>query len=92
MTPKETCILVYETVLPEEPAHGKLQEGDILLKVNGRFLTSFIRLDEIMDANVSKPIRLLVQRYRNEIVIHLQVGNLHAITPDRFVTVAGGSF
>ena len=64
-------MLVCETVLPEEPAHDKLQEGDVLLKVDGRFLTSFIRLDEVIDISVSKPIRLLVQRYRNKIVIHL---------------------
>jgi pro-apoptotic serine protease NMA111 len=57
---KKTCMLVYETVLSEGPAYGKLQEGDVLLKVNGRFLTSFIRLDEIMDASVNKLIRLLV--------------------------------
>jgi pro-apoptotic serine protease NMA111 len=83
---------VCETVLPEGPAYGKLQEGDVLLKVDGQFLTPFIRLDKIMDASVGKPIRLLVQRYRNEIAIDIQVGNLHAITPDRFVAVAGGSF
>jgi S1-C subfamily serine protease len=90
--PKETSMLVCEIVLPEGPADGKLQEGDVLIKVNGRLLTSFIKLEEISDASVGKPIDLLVQRGGEEIEVRLQVGDLHAITPDRFVTVAGGSF
>jgi S1-C subfamily serine protease len=90
--PKETSMLVCEIVLPEGPADGKLQEGDVLIKVNGQLLTSFIKLEEIGDASVGKPIDLLVQRGGEEIEVQLQVGDLHSITPDRFVTVAGGSF
>lgn len=90
--PKETSMLVCEIVLPEGPADGKLQEGDVLIKVNGQLLTSFIKLEEIGDASVGKPIDLLVQRGGEEIEVTLQVGDLHSITPDRFVTVAGGSF
>jgi pro-apoptotic serine protease NMA111 len=90
--PKETSMLVCEIVLPEGPADGKLQEGDVLIKVNGQLLTSFIKLEEIGDSSVGKPIDLLVQRGGEEIEVTLQVGDLHSITPERFVTVAGGSF
>jgi S1-C subfamily serine protease len=69
--PKETSMLVCEIVLPEGPADGKLQEGDVLIKVNGRLLTSFIQLEEIMDASVGKPIDLLVQRGGEEIATGL---------------------
>lgn len=90
--PKETGMLVAEIVLPEGPADKRIEEGDVLLKVNGELLTQFIRLDDILDSHVGKKISLLVQRGGEDVEVELEVGDLHAITPDRFVTVAGGSF
>ncbi|EED21123.1 nuclear serine protease HtrA2/Nma111, putative [Talaromyces stipitatus ATCC 10500] len=92
MAPKETGMLVAEIVLPEGPADGKLQEGDVLLKVNGELLTQFVRLDDILDSNVDQSIRLLIQRGGEDLEVDCTVGDLHAITPDRFVSVAGGTF
>ena len=90
--PKETSMLVAEIVLPEGPGDGKVQEGDVLIKVNGELLTSFVKLDAILDSSVGKPVELIIQRGGEELEVRLEVGDLHAITPDRFVTVAGGSF
>lgn len=90
--PKETGLLVAEIILPEGPADSKLQEGDVLLKVNGELLTQFVRLDDILDSSVGQTVQLLVQRGGQDIEVECQVGDLHAITPDRFVTVAGGTF
>lgn len=90
--PTETSMLVAEIILPEGPADGKLEEGDVLLQVNGVLLTQFIRLDDILDSSVGQTVRLLVQRGGQNVEIECQVGDLHAITPDRFVTVAGGTF
>jgi S1-C subfamily serine protease len=90
--PKETGMLVAEIVLPQGPAHGKIQEGDVLLKVNGELLTQFVRLDAILDDNVGGTIDIVVQRGGVLINLESTVGDLHAITPDRFVTVAGGTF
>ncbi|MCJ1310647.1 hypothetical protein MMC25_004313 [Agyrium rufum] len=90
--PKETGMLVAEIVLPEGPADKRIQEGDVLIKVNGEILTQFIRLDAILDANVGNTVTFLVQRGGADVEVELDVGDLHAITPDRFVTVAGGSF
>ncbi|EEA25274.1 hypothetical protein EYB25_002542 [Talaromyces marneffei] len=90
--PKETGMLVADIVLPEGPADGKLQEGDVLLKVNGELLTQFVRLDDILDSNVEQSIRLLIQRGGEDLQVDCTVGDLHAITPDRFVSVAGGTF
>lgn len=90
--PKETGMLVAEIVLPQGPADRKLQEGDVLVKVNGELLTQFVRLDAILDSNVERKVELLIQRGGRDIEVELEVGDLHAITPDRFVTVAGGSF
>ena len=91
-TPNENSMLVAEIVLPEGPADGKIQEGDVLIKVNGELLTSFVKLDSILDSNVGGSVNLLIQRGGADMDVTLNIGDLHAITPDRFVTVAGGSF
>ncbi|KAI9772795.1 MAG: hypothetical protein M1839_002296 [Geoglossum umbratile] len=90
--PKEIGMLVAETILPEGPSHLRIEEGDILIRVNGELLTKFIRLDEILDSSVGQKVELLVQRGGENIEVELEVGDLHAITPDRFVTVCGAAF
>ena len=89
--PKETGLLVAEVVLPQGPADTKLRVGDVLLKVDGDFLTQFIRLDDILDRSVGQKVKILVQRGGEEMEVEIEIGDLHAITPDRFVTVGGGS-
>ncbi|KAL1843332.1 hypothetical protein VTJ49DRAFT_2149 [Mycothermus thermophilus] len=90
--PHETNMLVAEIVLPEGPSHNKIQEGDVLVEVNGELLTQFIRLDDILDSSVGQPVRLLLLRGGEEVEVEIEVGDLHKITPDRFLSVAGGSF
>jgi pro-apoptotic serine protease NMA111 len=90
--PNETGMLVAEVVLPEGPADTHVMEGDVLVKVNGELLTQFIRLDDILDSSVGQQVKLVVQRGGQDIEVEIKVSDLHAITPDRFVTVAGASF
>lgn len=90
--PDETNMLVAEIILPDGPSHKKVEEGDVLIKVNGQLITQFIRLDDILDSSVGKTIKLLLQRGGEDIEVEIEVGDLHKITPDRFVTVAGASF
>ncbi|RKF77921.1 Pro-apoptotic serine protease NMA111 [Golovinomyces cichoracearum] len=90
--PKETGMLVAEIVLPEGPSDHKVEEGDVLVKVNGELLTQFIRLDEILDSSVGGKVNLLLQRGGEDVEVEVGVGDLHEITPDRFVSVSGGSF
>jgi pro-apoptotic serine protease NMA111 len=90
--PKETGMLVAEVVLPQGPASEKIEEGDILMKVNGELITQFIRLDAILDENVGGKVSMVVQRAGQDVEVELEVSDLHGITPDRFVSVAGASF
>lgn len=90
--PKETNMLVAEIILPDGPSHNKIQEGDVLIKLNEELITSFTRLDDIMDSSVGKKVKLFLQRGSEELEVEIEVGDLHQITPDRFVSVAGGSF
>ncbi|KAF2876722.1 Pro-apoptotic serine protease NMA111 [Massariosphaeria phaeospora] len=90
--PLETGMLVAEVVLPEGPASTKIEEGDLLLKVNGDLITQFIRLDSILDSSVGTKVFISIQRAGENLDVELDVADLHGITPDRFVSVAGASF
>ncbi|KAH9845916.1 Pro-apoptotic serine protease [Teratosphaeria destructans] len=90
--PKETGMLVAEVVLPRGPADEKLEEGDVLVKVNDELLTQFVRLDDVLDSSVGGQVNLLIQRGGQDVEVTIDVGDLHEITPDRFVSVAGASF
>ncbi|KAM5439921.1 hypothetical protein McanMca71_005077 [Microsporum canis] len=90
--PKETGMLVAEIVLPEGPGDGKLQEGDVLIKVNGGLLTQFVKLDAILDSSIGQDVCLLVQRGGEDLEVRCKVQDLHGITPARYVSVAGAIF
>lgn len=90
--PDETNMLVAEIVLPSGPSDNKIEEGDVLVKVNGELITQFIRLDDFLDSNVGKSIKVQLQRGGEDVEVDIEVGDLHSITPDRFVSVAGASF
>ncbi|KKA30706.1 hypothetical protein TD95_004191 [Thielaviopsis punctulata] len=90
--PQANSMLVAEIVLPEGPSHKKIEEGDVLLLVNDEIVCDFIRLDEILDASVGKTIKVLLQRVGEEIEVEIKVGDLHRISPDRFLTVSGATF
>lgn len=83
---------VAQVILPDGPGHQKLEEGDVLIKLQGELLTQFTRLDDVMDSSVGQKVKLLVQRGGEDVEVELEVGDLHAITPDRYVSVAGASF
>lgn len=90
--PNETSMLVAEMVLPDGPSDTNIEVGDVLIRVNGELLTQFVRLEEILDASVGGTVELLLQRGGKDKTVEIEVGNLHDITPDRFVSVAGASF
>jgi S1-C subfamily serine protease len=88
----QTGMLVAEVILPDGSGHTHIEEGDVLVKVNGELLTQFTRLDAILDSSVGQTVKLLVQRGGEDIEVELEVGDLHAITPSRYVSVGGASF
>ncbi|KAK0627087.1 hypothetical protein B0T14DRAFT_535080 [Immersiella caudata] len=90
--PNENGMLVVDTVLPEGPSDRKLDVGDVLIKVNGNLLIQFIRLDDILDSTVGQTLKFLILREGKEVEVEIEVGDLHKITPDRFVSVSGGIF
>lgn len=86
-SPDETSMLVVKTVLPGGPADSILEEGDVMLKINDKVITRFNEVTEILDSNVSKSIRITVQRWQEEIEIVVIVDDLHAITPNKYFMI-----
>eukprot|EP00842_Homolaphlyctis_polyrhiza_P002290 jgi/Hompol1/3061/HPOL_000028-RA len=86
---KEIGMLVAAVVLPKGPAHGLLEEGDVLISVNGVILTKFVPLEAILDDSIGKTIRLTVERGGEELIFDVLVQDLHSITPDRYLEIGG---
>jgi S1-C subfamily serine protease len=85
--PDYTGMLVVAEVQPGSQSDGVLQPGDILVRVNGELVTQFEPLDTVLDDSVGKPVELQVSRGGKFVDAKLQVGDLHAITPDAYLDV-----
>jgi S1-C subfamily serine protease len=83
--PNNTGVLVVDEVQPGSLAHGLLQTGDVLLRVNDKFVTQFEALEEILDGSIDKPITLELQRGGVPLTAKLTVGDLDAITPATYI-------
>ncbi|KAH3676150.1 hypothetical protein WICMUC_002172 [Wickerhamomyces mucosus] len=90
--PKSIGLLVAEVILPEGPADKLIEEGDSLISINGKSINSFITVDEILDSSVGEEIEVVLQRGGEYVKVKTTVGDLHAITPNRYLNVAGASF
>lgn len=90
--PESIGLLVAEVVLPEGPSYKLIEEGDCLISINGEPIGSFIRVDDIFDSSIGKEVELVIQRGGQYITCKIKVGDLHAITPDRYVNLAGTIF
>lgn len=90
--PSKIGLLVAELVLPEGPADTLIKEGDTLISINDQPICTFIKVDEILDENVGKELKFVIQRGGEELTQYIKIGNLHDITPDQYVEVGGASF
>jgi len=86
----ETGMLAVDQVIPSGPAHGRLEPGDIVTKLNGELITSFVNLETYLDSNIGNEIVFDVERGGEAMTISVQVQDLHSITPDKYLEVGGG--
>jgi membrane-associated protease RseP (regulator of RpoE activity) len=77
--PDEIGMLVCETVVPKGPASEFLEEGDILVSIDGVNVTKFVPLEEIMDSNVGKEIHVVVERGGTKMEVTITVQDLHSM-------------
>ncbi len=83
--PDSTGMLTVDQVIPEAPASGKLEPGDILLRLNGELVTEFVPLESVLDSHVGESIDIEIERGGRRIIESMRVTNLHEITPDEFL-------
>lgn len=84
-SPDQTGMLTVRQVIPQSPAAGKIEPGDILLRVNDQLITEFIPLAHILDASVGENVTIEVERGGRNITHILRVTDLHEISPDEFL-------
>ncbi|KAF9431673.1 hypothetical protein BGZ76_011850 [Entomortierella beljakovae] len=87
--PEEIGMLVAETVLPKGPASECLEEGDILVSINGALITKFVPLEDCLDMNVGNAIEIVAERGGEQRTFKVVVQDLHSVTPDRYVEIGG---
>lgn len=79
-------MLVVVAVLPQGPADGLLQPGDILVKADGQWLNQFARLDALLDERVGGSVELMIERAGKPMVLQVPVADLHKVTPDEYLS------
>jgi len=82
--PQYTGMLVVTEVLPGSPSQKLLQPGDVLTRVNGRYVTQFEPLSEVLDSSVGGQVSLELERGGHTISAQLPVMDLHKITPSSY--------
>ena len=83
--PEQTGMLTVEQVIPNSPADGKLEPGDILVRINGELVTEFVPLAAMLDEHVGREIEIEVERGGKSHSHSIVVSDLHAITPAEYL-------
>jgi S1-C subfamily serine protease len=83
--PQYTGMLVVSEVLPGSKSDGQIQPGDVLVKVNGKYVTQFEPLDEVMDSSVGRSVDLELERGGKPVTAKIPVADLHGITPSSYL-------
>ncbi|MEY4762090.1 MAG: hypothetical protein RLZZ200_1946, partial [Pseudomonadota bacterium] len=83
--PQGTGMLVVDQVQPGSPAASPLQAGDVLVKVDDRYVTQFEPLEALLDESIGRNVVLEVQRGGATLKATIQVGDLDAITPSAYI-------
>ncbi len=88
--PDGTGMVVVTRNVPEGPADGSLEPGDIIVRLNGQWVTSFIPIEAALDARVGQTVEVEVERGGEPIQVEIEVGDLHAVSPSRYLEFGGG--
>ena len=89
--PDATGLLVVTQVLSGGPADQLLQPGDILLSVDGKVISTFTPLDELMDDSVGKTLNVRIQRGGKLLSKDLKVQDLNELTPVSYLEFGGAA-
>ena len=85
-------VLVVERILTGGVTDGVLEPGDILYKVDGARITNFVSLEVRLDSAVGETLPIATIRGGEIMNQEVPVGDLHAVSPSRFIEIGGGVF
>lgn len=85
-----TGMLAVARVNPEGPSDGLVEEGDLVLSVDGEPLTTFVPWEAALDRAVGGSVRIEVLRAGERVTVDVPVQDLHALTPSRFLEIGEG--
>ena len=85
--PDQTGMLTVSEVIPASPADGKLEPGDILIRIDGELVTEFNPLADVLDSHVGNTITLDIERGGRSLTEHIEVTDLQEISPDEYIEV-----
>ncbi len=88
--PAYTGMLVVGQVQPGSAAEGALQPGDVLVRVNGKLMTQFEPLEQVLDDSVGGTVELQLERGGKPITASLPVLDLEKLMPDEYIAFGDG--
>lgn len=88
--PEGTGMLVVDETVPGGPAWAKLEPGDVLVRVGGKPITTFVALEAVLDGAVGASVPVEVERGGKPVQVDVPVQDLHAITPASYLEYGGG--
>ena len=83
--PEQTGMLTVSQVIPDSAADGRLEPGDIVIRINGELVTQFVPLAEVLDSAVGTTVSIELERGGQKRQENIVVDDLHAISPDEFL-------
>lgn len=90
---KSEGLLVVDKSLPKGPGKlAGLQNGDVLLELNGNAVFNFVQLESVLDTFIGKEVTLRVRREGQEIELKPKVQDQNDIQVASFVEVSDGIF
>jgi len=86
-----TGALVVARGVIDGPGHrAGLLPGDILLRINGRLITSFLDLETILDDSVGRELVLDVRRGDNTLAMKVVPQDMHQTIPSEYLEYSSG--
>ena len=85
-----TGMLTVARINEDGPAHGILEEGDILRTVDGTDIYDFVPLEAALDDAVGSTLHLEVLRGGQPVQVDVEVRDLHALIPSAYFEIGEG--
>ncbi|KAJ1953570.1 hypothetical protein EC988_002915 [Linderina pennispora] len=87
---KEKGLLQIESIVPRGPAFQKLMQGDVLALADGKPVSDFDALTDILDSCVGQSITIVAYRDNQQFEVSVSVHNLFQLNPTQLVKIGYG--